>query len=757
MAQAIIGKVPYFDHTQNNWAIFHTQLDQFFIANEIVNEPKKKAILLTSLCKTSHMLLQNLVSPAKVEDVVTTFDMCLAVMNKHFKTATSGFAERFKFYNATKSSTETINEWAVRVRSLAVHCEFGANLETAIRDKFVMGLEKGPARDKIFLESVESSFEKVVEIANNVEYAKHQYDVIEDIKEENLHFIKINKTKQQKEQYQVKTATQQQCKVDVLLKSYNGMDITPLGSCNVEVKYGNKTKVIPIIVIKNGGPPLLGRNFLKNFEIKICNLNYSVPMANAQQIIGEFKNLFDGSFGLFKGGQAVLKIKDQTIPKFFRPRPLPLAIKDKVEKEIDNLVRMNILQPVGYCEWGTPIVPIVKKNGGIRICGDFKVTLNPYLNVEKYPLPRIEDIFSKLHGGEEFTKLDLSMAYQQIQLDEQSRKYTTISTSKGLFQYTRLIYGLASAPTIFQRIMDSVLAGLDGVVVFLDDILISAPNRKLHVERLKRVLNILNAAGFKLASEKYTKFVWNDSCSTAVDHLKSLLLADNCLAHFNVNYNTRLTVDASPVGVGAVLSQIDEQGVERPIEFASRSLTDTEKRYSQLDREAVAILFGVKKCRRDWQHNRSLAAKQRLSIASKKLKRALQSEEDRRNRNYIESLTSTKHTNFSLWKASMNIKRLVEGQSPIRKSDGSWARSAKDKTVVFAEHLSNVFQPNPPSNNFVLGDLPVRIGTDSELINVSIEDVQTIIKDNLKLRKSAGYDLITPSMNAYCLLELTKY
>lgn len=73
------------------------------------------------------------------------------------------------------------------------------------------------------------------------------------------------------------------------------------------------------------------------------------------------------------------------------------------------------------------------------------MTLNPHLKIERYPLPRIEDIFSKLHGGQEFTKLDLSMVYQQIELGEEFRKYTTLSTSKDLFQYTRLIYGLASA------------------------------------------------------------------------------------------------------------------------------------------------------------------------------------------------------------------------------------------------------------------------------------------------------------------------
>ncbi|XP_037811309.1 uncharacterized protein K02A2.6-like [Lucilia sericata] len=363
-------------------------------------------------------------------------------------------------------------------------------------------------------------------------------------------------------------------------------------------------------------------------------------------------------------GKAVLKVKDDALPTFFRPRPLPLGLKDKVEASLESLVKLKILQPVEYSVCGTPIVKIMKKDVSIRICGDFKVTLNLYLMIEKYPLPRIEEIFAKLYGGEEFTKLDLSMAYQQIELDEESRKFTTISTSKGLFQYTRLIYGLASAPAIFQRIMDSLLAGLEGVVVFLNDILISAPNRKLHCERLERVLTVFRDAGFKLSPEKCeffrkeikylghvidknglrmnpekvrniteipysnnvkdfqaflgvvnfyrrflpsvstmlnplhqadTEFKWTRDCYEAVDKIKECLLAGNCLAHFNANFKTKVTVDASPVGVGAVLSQINDKGEDRTNEFASRTLTPTEKRYSQLDREAVSILFGVKK------------------------------------------------------------------------------------------------------------------------------------------------------------------
>lgn len=146
----IIGTVPRFDHTQNNWSIFENQMEQFLVANDITDAVKKKAILLTSLCETSYMLLQNLVSPAKIEAATTTYGTCVEVMKKHFKPPTSGFAERYKFYNASKLATETINEWAVRVRALAVNCEFGASLSTAIRDKFVMGWRKVRTGTKSF-------------------------------------------------------------------------------------------------------------------------------------------------------------------------------------------------------------------------------------------------------------------------------------------------------------------------------------------------------------------------------------------------------------------------------------------------------------------------------------------------------------------------------------------------------------------------------------------------------------------------------
>jgi len=104
-------------------------------------------------------------------------------------------------------------------------------------------------------------------------------------------------------------------------------------------------------------------------------------------------------------------------------------------------------------------VPVSKNDGAVRFCGDFKVTLNPALCVDKYPIQRIEDLFASLAGGQCFSKLDLSNAYLQMEVEEKSRELLTISTQKGLFRFNRLPFGVAS-PALFQKAMDQVLLGL---------------------------------------------------------------------------------------------------------------------------------------------------------------------------------------------------------------------------------------------------------------------------------------------------------
>ena len=122
------------------------------------------------------------------------------------------------------------------------------------------------------------------------------------------------------------------------------------------------------------------------------------------------------------------------------------------------------------------------------MCFDFKVSVNPVLLAEQYPLPRIEDIFANLAGGKHFSKLDLRQAYHQMEVTEESKKFLTINTHKGLFQYNRLVFGISSCPAIWQRAIDQVLQGIPGIQCILDNMIVSGKTDEEHLENLESVL-----------------------------------------------------------------------------------------------------------------------------------------------------------------------------------------------------------------------------------------------------------------------------
>lgn len=130
--------------------------------------------------------------------------------------------------------------------------------------------------------------------------------------------------------------------------------------------------------------------------------------------------------------------------------------------------RTGVLEKVEFSDWGTPIVPVLKLDGTLRICVDCKVTVNPASDVLEYPMPMAEELFTQLNGSTNFSKLDLSTAYQLVLLDEESRQYAAINTRLGLFRYTRLPFGMAAIPAIFQQTMYSILSGFSGVGGILD-------------------------------------------------------------------------------------------------------------------------------------------------------------------------------------------------------------------------------------------------------------------------------------------------
>lgn len=461
-------------------------------------------------------------------------------------------------------------------------------------------------------------------------------------------------------------------KSNIRLKAYSGETIPLLGYVQAPVQYGDQKATMPLIIVKGNRPALFGRNWLEKLKLDWKNIftlgketKHGDP--ELQAVLQRHSQVFSEEVSAIEDFRATIRMQPGAQPVFCKARPVPYSLKEAVEKELDRMEKEGIVSKVDRSQWGAPIVVVPKADKSIRICGDYKVTINSQLEVETYPLPNTEDLFATLAGGKWFSKLDLSHAYQQLRLDKDSEQYLTINTHRGLYRYHRLSYGVASAPSIFQSVMDQILQGQEGVTCFLDDILITANTKALHLKRLEAVLGCLARYGLraKLAKCRFLqtsveylghqidheglhptqqkveaivnapnptnvselrsylgllnyygrflkslssvlqplhallkreeKWSWTPACEEAFKKGKEMLLSSTVLVHYDTEKPLRLACDASPYGVGAVISHVMENGEERPIAFASRTLTDAEKNYAQIEKEALAIIYGVRK------------------------------------------------------------------------------------------------------------------------------------------------------------------
>ena len=127
--------------------------------------------------------------------------------------------------------------------------------------------------------------------------------------------------------------------------------------------------------------------------------------------------------------KAKIFVPSEAQPRFFKPRPSPYALKSRVKVELELLLQAKVIMPMQFSDWTASIIPVIKSDGNIcRVCGDYKVTINAIAEPVVYPLPRVDNLFTALSGGTLFSKLKLSHAYHELELDEESKKYTTINT-----------------------------------------------------------------------------------------------------------------------------------------------------------------------------------------------------------------------------------------------------------------------------------------------------------------------------------------
>ena len=193
-------------------------------------------------------------------------------------------------------------------------------------------------------------------------------------------------------------------------------------------------------------------------------------------------------------------------PRRVATRRMPFAVRQEVARQLCNMQKAGVIEP-SSSPWSSPVVMVRKKDGTLRFCVDYR-ELNKITKRDTYPLPRVDDLLDQLGSSRYFTTLDLASGYWQIRVAPGSREKTAFVTPHGLFQFWVMPFGLTNAPAVFQRLMQTVLMGLNPVEgkqfvsVYIDDVLVFSQSLDEHLEHLRLVIQKIQDAGLKLKPAK---------------------------------------------------------------------------------------------------------------------------------------------------------------------------------------------------------------------------------------------------------------
>ncbi|GJW80226.1 putative reverse transcriptase domain-containing protein [Tanacetum coccineum] len=280
-------------------------------------------------------------------------------------------------------------------------------------------------------------------------------------------------------------------------------------------------------------------------------------------------------------------------------RLAPSEMKELAE-QLQELTDKGFIRP-SSSPWGAPVLFVKKKDGSFRMCIDYR-ELNKLTVKNRYPLPRIDDLFDQLQGSSIYSKIDLRSGYHQLRVREEDIPKTAFRTRYGHYEFQVMSFGLTNAPAVFMDLMNRVCKPyLDKfVIVFIDDILIYSKSKKEHEEHLRQILKLLKKEELYAKFSKCefwifleSQFDWGDKQEAAFQLLKQKLCSAPILALPEGSEDFIAYCDASKKGLGAVLMQR-----EKVISYASRQLKIHEKNYTTHDLELGAVVFALK----IWRH-----------------------------------------------------------------------------------------------------------------------------------------------------------
>ena len=309
-----------------------------------------------------------------------------------------------------------------------------------------------------------------------------------------------------------------------LFKGAQGLPIAVYGQKVIVVDIGTGRNFKHKFFIADVEDPLLGMDFLlehrlvvdpvnnKLFDVDTFQsarvnvvLNNSITSINENEIKGklqylwkEFPSLCDASVSKLSSHPKHnivhdILLKEGTKPTAAKARRMFGPKLEAARNEIDTMLKLGIIRP-SKSEWASPLHVVPKGDGSFRPCGDFR-ELNAATIPDRYPLPHIQDFTAHLKHAKVFSKIDLVRAFHQIPLSQNAIPKTAITTPFGLFEFVRMPFGLCNAAQAFQRFINMVTNGLEGVYVYIDDILVIAENIQEHETRLRKLFARLNDHG----------------------------------------------------------------------------------------------------------------------------------------------------------------------------------------------------------------------------------------------------------------------
>ncbi|XP_055540746.1 uncharacterized protein K02A2.6-like [Wyeomyia smithii] len=280
--------------------------------------------------------------------------------------------------------------------------------------------------------------------------------------------------------------------VDKTLSGYGTntpMKIT--GSFTAMVQGGGQQTDAKFYVAKSGQQCLLGDETAKALHV----LKVGFGIGRVEESSMEFPKI--------KGVTVEIPIDHSIQPVHQAYRRVPYALEDKVEEKLNMPLTQGFIEQVHEpSPWVSPMVPVLKDSGDIRLCIDMRRANGAVLR-ETHPLPLVDEILGSVDGATTFSKIDIKDAYHQLEISKESRPITTFITKTGLYRYKRLMFGISCAPEIFQKTMETILAGLEGIIVYLDDVVVYGSTKEEHDKRLQGLQNRLKEYGVLLNHQKF--------------------------------------------------------------------------------------------------------------------------------------------------------------------------------------------------------------------------------------------------------------